>query len=401
MAPNQKFKCLVWAPGEYFGGCEAYAVRIAKKLHAVGWNVAVVCTSRQCYGVMREELNGVDVTLFPVSLADRADCFCLKRWINAWQLSRKFRKFLRGWRPDLIHANLPWHIHSGDFLKACDAEHIPCLVTFHLVVAGFPIPRRYKKLYPKLVSRLTRFCTISQNNRRLINDYYGIDLERISYIKNRPEKKFKSIYSSEFREHIRTDIGCSLQNKIILTVGAFSHQKGHDLILAAIPKIVDLYPDACFCFAGEGPLLDIIAGQAETLGVSGYIRFLGRRSDVPELLGVADIFLFPTRFEGESFALLEAAVSGVPIVASNASGIPETFRDGVDALLFDVNDVDGLVRQVLRALADPDAAHARAVSAMKRVEEYDEEDMLTDTLTLLEHVAKLKCKDIVKNSTCN
>jgi glycosyltransferase involved in cell wall biosynthesis len=84
-------------------------------------------------------------------------------------------------------------------------------------------------------------------------------------------------------------------------------------------------------------------------------------------------------------------------VASIASGIPDTFQNGPDALLFDVDDVDGLVAQLLNALADPEASQQRAESAKKRVAEYDENHMFIDTVALLRHVATVKNRKRIVN----
>lgn len=385
---GSKLHYLGWVPGQYFGGCESYAVRIAKRLHQQGWQVTIVCSYEKCFEAVQNRLDGVKVELVPSPVSAQLRFLNLRAKFTLLRLRWLYRQLFREHRPDVVHAILPSHYHSEVFLQTCDRVHVPCLVTFQLVVANFPAPKRYKRLYSDLASRLTRYCAISQNNRQLIHEYYDIDIDQIYCIPNRPEK----VESQYGIEDIRKQILCSIQSAqkdiIVLTVGALVYQKGYDLTIEATPQIVKRYPNVLFCFAGDGPLHENLAKQAEKLGVSGHIKFLGQRDDVSSLLKGADFFLFPTRFEGgESLALLEAAQSCVPIVASRASGIPETFRDKVDALLFDTEDVDGLVRQMLAALDDPRAAQVRAESAMKRVAEYNEENMFEDTSALLKRVA--------------
>ena len=76
-------------------------------------------------------------------------------------------------------------------------------------------------------------------------------------------------------------------------------------------------------------------------------------------------------------------MAGLPIVASDASGIPELLRDGEDAYLFRSGDARALAQAVRKALADPTMAVQRGLSAKERVSSYSEEEMFRDTFTLL------------------
>jgi glycosyltransferase involved in cell wall biosynthesis len=388
ITPSHKIKYLSWVPGQYFGGCEDYALRIALKAHELGWDVTVICEYKKCYEVFKLKAQGIKVVLSTrYSIVIKMKI--LHTWLRTFILQYTYLSLLKEYKPDVVHAILPWHNHSVIFLLACDRAKIPCLVTFQLVGPGSPPPPSNIRIFHKVAKNQTKLCAISLNNRFLLHKYYNLSEDDIACIPNRPRKSSTIKSSSEFCMQFRRKLGCTPENIAILTVGSLIHRKGYDLLINGIPRIVQKYPTTRFFFAGDGEDRQIFERLANDLGVSKYVNFLGNRNDVPKLLMSMDYFLFPTRFEGgESFALLEAASSGLPIVASKASGVTETFRDGIDALLFDVDDVDGLVSRMLEALNDPTRAKSRAASAIQRVAEYDEDFMLKDTFALLQKQAE-------------
>jgi alpha-1,3-rhamnosyl/mannosyltransferase len=107
-------------------------------------------------------------------------------------------------------------------------------------------------------------------------------------------------------------------------------------------------------FAGEGFERERLASRARELGVDSRVRFLGSvdRARLAGLLRGARAFAFPSRGEPFGIALLEAMAAGVPAVATNAGGVTEFARDGVNALLVDPEDGRGLARAIARVVDD-------------------------------------------------
>lgn len=383
-------KYLAWVPGENFGGCEAYALRIAKKAYDLGWDVKVLCLHKKCFDVFKTKVEKIEVFFINDHFSNIKVNKKLFVYLKRLFLSNRFYLMLINDKPDIIHAILPWHYHSESFLIACDRANMPCLITFQLVGPNSQPPKNYIRLIRKLVKKKTRLCAISENNRSLLLEYFGTEKGSLYCIPNRPEKKISAELPIDSRIKLRNKLGCKPNEIMILSVGSLFFRKGYDLLIKAIPTLIQQHPSLRFFVAGEGEEKGKFEKHAKDLGVEKYLFFLGHRDDVQELLQSADFFLFPTRFEGESFALLEAAEYGLPIIASKASGIPETFKDGVDALLFDVDDVNGLISKMLDAIGDPYNTKQRILSAKKRVSQYNENDMLKDTFDLLLKIAK-KC----------
>lgn len=125
-----------------------------------------------------------------------------------------------------------------------------------------------------------------------------------------------------YRENVRTATRAALkipEDTLVLGhIGRFEEQKNHRYLLEIFAEVVRRRPDSILLLVGDGMLHDAVSRQAEQLHLTDRIRFLGRRSDVPELLGAMDVFVFPSLYEGLSVTAIEAQCAGLPCIASSA-----------------------------------------------------------------------------------
>lgn len=119
--------------------------------------------------------------------------------------------------------------------------------------------------------------------------------------------------------------------------------------------------------AGEGPLRDELKQLAILTGVTDDICFLGERRDVTRLMQAADFLVLPSRFEGQSNAVLEAMAAGCPVIASNVGGTPELVESGRNGLLFPTGDAIALGAAMSRLSTEPDLRMRLARSAREHV----------------------------------
>jgi glycosyltransferase involved in cell wall biosynthesis len=117
---------------------------------------------------------------------------------------------------------------------------------------------------------------------------------------------------------------------------------------------------------------------ARALGVEGRVRFAGFRADVPDVMACFDLFVRSSREEGLCTSIIDAMELGVPVVGTRAGGIPELVLEGETGLAAPVADPAGLADAVLRALADPAAARARAERARAHVRAHFTADAMVD-----------------------
>ena len=148
--------------------------------------------------------------------------------------------------------------------------------------------------------------------------------------------------------------------RVLLSVSRLTPQKGIDTAVQALSLLPE---DVVLVVLGEGPERDTIEQLAEEQAVSSRVFLPGRVPDVAAWLRRAAVYVHPARWEGFGLAVLEAMVSGLPVVATNVSSLPELVVDGETGFLVPPDDPAALAAAVERALAQPalgEAGRARA-----------------------------------------
>ncbi|MCU0331623.1 MAG: glycosyltransferase [Candidatus Kapabacteria bacterium] len=123
---------------------------------------------------------------------------------------------------------------------------------------------------------------------------------------------------------------------------------------------------------GDGPDRSDTERLARELGVSDYVRFLGKQSALPEILSMADVFLLPSQQESFGLSALEAMSCGVPVVATNIGGIAEVVRHGETGYVAELGDVRRMAKYCVELLTQPKKLQAfREASRQRAVDVYD------------------------------
>ncbi|MBQ6455372.1 MAG: glycosyltransferase [Eggerthellaceae bacterium] len=134
------------------------------------------------------------------------------------------------------------------------------------------------------------------------------------------------------RKQIRTELGLSANELLIGHVGRFNEQKNHDFLLDIFAVVKALRADAKLALVGRGELEEKARRKAKALGIADSVLFLGIREDIPQLLSAFDVFSFPSRYEGQPVALLEAQAAGLPCVIADTIPPVSHITDVVSAL---------------------------------------------------------------------
>jgi glycosyltransferase involved in cell wall biosynthesis len=171
------------------------------------------------------------------------------------------------------------------------------------------------------------------------------------------------------RAEVRAELGVADGRPLVVAVGRLHPQKGYDVLLDAVGRWAGRSDPPLFAIAGDGPLQDELAARidAERLPVV----LLGRRGDVADLLGAADVCVLPSRWEGSPFTAQEALRAGTPLVSTRAGGIPELV--GEAAGLVPVGDPSALADAVERVLTDPPHATALAEAGRRQAAGWPDE----------------------------
>lgn len=186
----------------------------------------------------------------------------------------------------------------------------------------------------------------------------GIAADRAEYIPNFGEIRDSGIDRHEARVAIRSALKVPEQHRLLLALGRLHPSKAHDVLIRAIVPI----PDVTVMIAGEGPLRTELETMSRQLGVADRVHLLGWRTDTAELFAAADISVFPSRIEPFGNVVVESWGQRVPLIAARSVGPAWLVQDGVDGLLFDVDQVDQLTECIQTLLASPELA-SRLVEA--------------------------------------
>ncbi|RFP59556.1 glycosyltransferase [Cognatiluteimonas weifangensis] len=154
------------------------------------------------------------------------------------------------------------------------------------------------------------------------------------------------------RDAVRRHLDVPAGRVLGLFAGRLVAQKNLDCLIAALAALA---PEQrpWIALAGDGPLRGQLEQLAREAGVAADLSFLGERSDTVRLMQAADFLVLPSRFEGQSNALLEAMAAGCPVIASAVGGTPELVRDGRTGLLFAPGSVAALSACMARLCTDP------------------------------------------------
>lgn len=166
--------------------------------------------------------------------------------------------------------------------------------------------------------------------------------------------------SVRVRQQVRDSLRVSDEELLVVTVARCVEQKGHRFLVEAIPRVLRVVPKARFLFVGDGPLRPAIEAEAEQALIGDKLQLVGAVDNVREILAGADLFVLPSLWEGLPLALLEAMLSGVPVVATRVGGVPEVIRDGVNGIVVPPGSPEKLAEAITGLLRDSERRQALA-----------------------------------------
>ena len=189
------------------------------------------------------------------------------------------------------------------------------------------------------------------------------------------------------RAALSAELGLKPGGHLICSVGRLTEQKGHRFLLEAIPRVIREYPEITFAIAGGGPLLSELQEQARALNIADNVLILGDRSDIAELLSLAELFVLPSLSEALPIALLEAMGAGVPAIASQVGGVTEIIVHNQTGLLVPPADSEAISQAILRLLAEPEFRVNLSAQGKALVEkEFNQDQMCTRYRNLFENL---------------
>lgn len=401
-------KALIIIPSTQRGGVEEYSFKIATAVAQIKWDANVAFPTTEGTKSLIEDLTQTGITYYPLNIAETEIPSFIEidqKYQSLIQILKhliiprlqfdlnKIPHFLKTLyllikvNPDVVTIVLPWTNYGLGSILACAYLKIPTVVVFQLAPYPLSLSKIKLKLYNWAHQRKQKWIGVSHRNCQYISESFQISREEVSCIYNGSEITAELAEDiSQLRCQVRQELGLSEQTKIALTVARLSTQKGHNYLIPAIPHLTQEFPDLKFVWVGDGEQKQYLLDLIEEYKIKEKVLLLGYRSDIPKLLHAADLFVFPTCYEGQPFALLEAMAYGLPAIATATDGIPEVIEHQVHGLLTRKGDSCDLLEAIRWALRNYDQMQIMAQNAKLRVQEFSEKKMVEETLSLLQNL---------------
>jgi glycosyltransferase involved in cell wall biosynthesis len=173
------------------------------------------------------------------------------------------------------------------------------------------------------------------------------------------------------RERWRIEQGFAPTDVLFACVAWLRPQKNPSLLLQAFHQGPAADTRAHLLFVGDGDLEPELERRIGALGLQDKVHLLGLRSDIPAILGAADVFAMSSDYEGNPLAVLEAMAAGTPVISTAVGGVPELVEGGC-GLLVPPRDARALSEAMVYLLEDPEARRSMGeASARRAVERFD------------------------------
>jgi len=283
------------------------------------------------------------------------------------QAIRELADAFRALSPDIVHSYLP----AANVLGPVAARWagVPRVVVSKRSLPDYKMGHPFLKRLESWGNRLSDVVMVN-------SDAVRREIERAERF---CEGKIRRIYNGVGpieawdRERVvsfRRREGLPIQSPVAVCVSNFFEYKGHEELVKAAARLAGKLPELTYVLIGrDAGSLETTRALARDLGVLERFRFLGARSDIPDFLRAADLFVHPSHQEGFSNAILEAMAAGLPVVACDVGGNPEAIVDGVTGRLVPLRDPTTLATAMAEILGDLGKGRSMGEAGRKRAGE--------------------------------
>lgn len=344
------------------GGAESHLAQVLPRLARDGFEIAVhTLTGRGALASALEKA-GVRVIAPPGSEKGSKSGGFAGRASRAARAGLSLARFMRSWKPDIVHFFLPEAYLVGAPIArvVSSAKRVVSRRSLNDYQVKRPaLARLERALHASMQALLGNSAAVTA---QLIAE--GAPAPRVHLIRNGID--LARFERPRARAALRAELGTSPDTVAIACVANLIPYKGHADLIDALARMPRDPPWELWCAGRDDGIGRALADRAAGLG--GRVKFLGARDDVPDLLAAADIGVLASHEEGFPNAVLEAMAARLPVVATRAGGIPEAIDDGKTGLLVPVRDPAALGAALVRLIGDAALRRRMGAEGRARVE---------------------------------
>ncbi len=284
-------------------------------------------------------------------------------------------------------------VHGHDWLVANACDHlakrfgVPLVTTIHATEHGrhqgwvSEHPQTYIHGVERwITNRSERVIACSHYMREQVVDIFGVEEEKVSVIPNGIDPEDLRPQDPAELERLRGEFAEPDQN-LVLLIGRLVYEKGFQLALEAMPKVIEDVPGTRFLVAGSGTHEAELHKQADQLGLGEHGTFLGWIGDdvLHSLYAIADVCVVPSIYEPFGLVALEAMASGCPCIVADTGGLREVVPHEEVGLRFRPRDPEALAEVAVRVLSDDELGRRLVAEAYDHLRRFDWNDIAEQT----------------------
>ena len=327
------------------GGAERLLQTTIKHLNSDRFQSVVVALSPPLD--LREDFERLGVPVYCLNMRGRLDW---RRGILA------LNRILRRYRIHIIHTHLFYANFYGRIASLFSS--VPIVVSsLHNADYTNESKRRFgyrlRKLADFFTARLINSCFIAVSEAVRDDYQHHMGLKNIAVLPNWIDLEEFIRQDRGVSEQLRNEFRIAPEEFVLISVGKLRiKQKGQQYLVQAMCEIKAVIPQVRLLLVGDGPDKESLQELSRSLSLEPFVVFAGQRRDIARLLAMADLFVFPSVYEGFGIALVEAMASGKPVVASRVEGILEVVTHEVSGLLVEPQSPREIADAVIRLYRD-------------------------------------------------
>ncbi len=292
-------------------------------------------------------------------------------------------------------------VHGHDWLVAMACDHLanrfgaPLVTTIHATEYGRH--QGWVDKHPQsrihgverwITNRSDRVIACSYYMREQIADIFGVEEESVSVIPNGIDPEDLQPHDGPGLDLLRAEFAAP-DEKLVLLIGRLVYEKGFQLALEAMPRLIDAIPGTRFLVAGSGTHEQELRAQAADLGLMDHGTFLGWIGDdvLHSLYRIADVCVVPSIYEPFGLVALEAMASDCPCIVADTGGLREVVPHNGAGLRFRARDPRALGEMVERVLTDPELADRLVAEGSEHILRFDWAEVAESTAAVYSELA--------------
>jgi len=346
-----------------FGGSGVVATELGKALANEGHQVHFITYSQPA----RLDFFSANLFYHEVSVRDYP-LFDYAPYESA--LASKLVDVVRFEQLDILHVHYAIPHASAAFMAkqilATYGINIPFVTTLHgtdITLVGKDAT--YKPVVTFSINQSDGVTTVSEDLKQDTYKHFDIKKE-IKVIHNFIDF---NRFSLQPKDHFKKAIAPN-NERILIHTSNFRKVKRTEDVIKMFQKVLKRIPSKLL-MVGDGPERTANEALCRELNISDHVRFLGKQDAVEEILSVSDLFIMPSESESFGLAALEAMACKVPVITSNAGGLPELNIDDFCGYMCNVGDIDDMANKAITILTNEDTLRYFKENALKRAQDFD------------------------------